>query len=260
MTISKTTMSVGAIAFAALFGGGFYLLMNFADLTKPILEKLASDTLGVSVTIDKLDINLQEKSASASGIKVANPKGFKGANAVNINNITIAIDTLSKELITFEKIILDGMNVNLIVQENGTNLQTLKNNIANSKTDKKSSANAHKDQAKLIIKNLKFREIQLQPSSPYLAGKLEPINMDDAFISNIGVKEGGVSPQMAMAQVSSKIIAHIGNQAAKNGLYKGLSPEALKNLGVSQVENLKNQLSNELDTLKKNIPDFGKIF
>ena len=61
MTVSKSVLTVSSLAFVLIFGGGVYVLTQINELAKPLTEKIASDVLGVAVTIGEMDIRLKER-------------------------------------------------------------------------------------------------------------------------------------------------------------------------------------------------------
>ncbi len=76
MTISKTTLTISSIAMALLFGGGVYLMTNINIIAKNYIEKTATATLGVKVTLGSLMVSLPERTAHAKDLRISNPDGF----------------------------------------------------------------------------------------------------------------------------------------------------------------------------------------
>ena len=129
MSATKTVMTGTSLAFALVFGGGVYLYMNLGSIAERYIEQIASETLGVAVTIGKLDISLQDRNATVHNLKIANPPGFKKSHAMEVSKISVDLENVSKELITFKDISVDKTFVYLEVTPNGTNLNTIKKGI-----------------------------------------------------------------------------------------------------------------------------------
>lgn len=246
MTATKTAMTASALAFALLFGGGVYVMMNLSSLAKPVTERIASAALGVPVKIDKMDIQLQEKTASVSGVRVANPAGFSDTPAITIEGVSVTLDTLAEKLITFKSIDVNGTKVNLEVTEDGTNLGALQKGMPK----KKEATSTQEEQLKVIIKRFSLNKAWLNPSITLLGKQdLTPVAVPPITLTGIGQKENGILAEEAIAQVTEHLVKVVSEAANNAGFYQGMSPEALKELGLSQVETLKNQVSEEINKL-----------
>src|SRR5262245_48729072 len=125
MTLSKSAMTITSLAAAMLFGGGVYIMMNMNILAKNYLEREASRTLGVTVTIGSLDITLQERSAVVKNLTIGNPEGFEKPYAAKVETINIALGNMAQQLIEFRDIDVGKAEVNLEVRENVTNLAAI---------------------------------------------------------------------------------------------------------------------------------------
>lgn len=250
MTLSKTTLTISSIALALMFGGGVFLLMNFGDIAKTIAQKVASETLGVTVSIGKIDIALADKAVTVSNIKIGNPKGYKGPYAATIDTIHMKAQTFSQTLLKFNDISVSGTEIYLEVRQTGTNLSDIKKTV-DSKARKGDKA---AQQIKVIIENMKIEKMQVNPSV-LLPGleNMKPIIVPDLVLRGIGVKENGVLAQEAIGQIWSQLSKSVSAQANSAGFYQGISPEALQDIGVKQIDVLKENLKKEMDNLEEGI-------
>ena len=82
----KKLLIVILISITAL---SIFVYLNFSSFTKKMIEEVASESLGVKVTIAKFDLSLTEKSVTINGIAIANPTGFSDTNALKLNNIKV---------------------------------------------------------------------------------------------------------------------------------------------------------------------------
>lgn len=245
MTASKSILTVSTLAFALMFGGGVYILMHLNTLAKPIAERIASDALGVSVTIDNIEVSLKNKRVGVYGIDVANPPGYSKPHAVEIEKANIVLNTASETLIDFKDIFVDGTQVFVEVKEGGTNLHTIRKGIKGA--DQPGSGETP---LKVIIQRFILNGAQINPSVTLISEQdLEPITFEPVMLNGIGQRENGILAREAVAQIMEPLLQAFTVEAGDAGFYKGLSPEALKELGVSNFDQLKTQIKDDIDKI-----------
>jgi len=250
MSATKAVFTVSSLAFALLFGGGVFIMMNLGDIAKNMAEKIASDTMGVSVSIGKIDVVLQEKSVTVTNIRVGNPPGYKGRHAAMIEKVHIKAETLSRALLKFNDISVSGSEIYLEVKESGTNLTDIKKTV-NSKAEKGDKA---AQKIKVIIEKMRIEKMRVHPGVLLAGlGDLEPITVPDINLRGIGTKENGVLAREAIGQIWNAISKSVSSGANSAGFYQGISPDILQDIGVGQVKSLKENFKKDIDHLGKDI-------
>ncbi len=210
-SITKSTIS---ILFLILVAGGIFLYLNFSNIAKNLTEKIASDALGVKVRIASLDIFLQDKEVIVNGLRIGNPPGYKNANVMTAEKITIELNTVSKELIDFKNIRVDGSVINLEVTEKGNNLSDLKK-LTEAKPQKESVGS---EQVRVIVKNITIGSSTLNPSITLLGNSLGSITIPPVSLSGIGKRQNGVVAADAIKQVLTKYMSVAERKADTTGL------------------------------------------
>ena len=250
MNVSKTILTVSSVAVAAAFGGGVYLMMNFGSIAKQITERVASETLGVDVSIGNIAVNFQDKAVTVTTVKVGNPAGYSGAYAATIEEIYLKANTLSDVLLRFNDVAVKGSEVYLEVHANATNLTDIKKNV----NSKAAQGDRAAEQIKVIIENMRIEKMRVNPQVLAIAGlKVEPITVPDLVLTGVGVKENGVLASEALAQIWAQIAQHVNREANQAGFYEGVSKDALDELGVSHIEQFKERISDDVDALKTDL-------
>lgn len=238
-SIFKAT-ALAALVTIVVFGGGAYILYNLNTLAKPVTERIASNTLGVSVKIGAMDIALQEKTVRVSNIRIANPAGYKKPHAVTIDNVQVSLGDIAQDFIEFRAIEVSGAQTYLEVKSSGTNLQALKQGMAQ-KQEKRSAL-------RVIIDRLSITKTQLQPSVTLLSAQdLKAVRVPDLTLRGIGRKENGILVNDALRQVMTPFLKSVSKAAGSAGFYDGLSTEALKEIGTGQVNAIKDEINREVD-------------
>lgn len=235
---SKTALTVGSIATAFLFGGGLYLYMNFNMIAKRVAEHVASETLGVDVNIGSLNISVQNKRVEATNIRIANPPGYKNAEAIKIGSLSIQAETLSQEMLNFSKANLKDMHVNLEVTPAGTNLTDIQKHISvPGRADK--AEQDKKTLTKVILREFAAEGGTLTPSISMLKTQPQTLTIPPLHLKGIGESENGVMAGQAISQIFKAVSEASIKAAHEQGLLKGLSGDILKDIGVSPIERAK---------------------
>lgn len=209
MTTTKSIMSVTGIAFALMFGGGVYLLMNINHFAKDYIEKVATQTLGVQVTIGALDVDLKALRAQARNLRIKNAPDFQSPYILRARTLDVGLDSVSKTLVHLKVIDVQGVQTWMDIRPSGTNFQAVQKNVTSASRKSPQDAEA----VKIIIDRLSLRDMSMNTSIEAVGAvnKLEVVRVPDVSLKGIGKRENGVIVQDAIAQVwrslSKKVIA-----------------------------------------------------
>ncbi len=262
---AKASLYIFSFFVLLLIGGVVYLYANMDSIAKQLSEQLASDALGVDVTIGDIEISLEEKKVVVSDLRIANPPGYAKPEAMSVKTITIAAESFSKELLSFARVEVDGTNVNLEVGKKGTNLGDLKKNIdrknkgesssASKKSTSSTTAHSEEEQIKVIVKKFALTRAQLNPSVTLIKKDLAFITVPDIHLSGIGQKENGILAKDAVSQIMDAVLERFNKSANSAGFLEGLSLNVLNDIGLSTSEvfqkNLKKSFDKDVEQFKE---------
>lgn len=201
-----------------LIVAGIFLYINFGNLAKNAAERIASNSLGVPVSISSLSFSLKEKKATMRGIKIGNPPGFKKSHIIVARQINIGLNTASKELIDFKDVQVDGTVVNLEVTEKGTNLNALKK-LASQKKQKQSVGSK---KVRVIVRQMVINQSTINPSITLLNRDIGSINLPPVRISGIGNNSNGALAQDAVEQIVLQYLKAAETEARRAGALGGV--------------------------------------
>jgi len=118
--IAKITIYLIATVLAVtVLGGGIYVYMNLGNISKMIAENVASEALGVKVSIGEIDVSVKDKLVTVTDIRVRNPRGYKKPNIMTVSTVKIKAGSLSQELLNFNDIRVSGANTYVEVKNFG---------------------------------------------------------------------------------------------------------------------------------------------
>ena len=114
----------------------------------------------------------------------------------------------------------------------------------------KGSSGQEKDALKVIVRRFALNGAQLNPSVTLIGEQdLAPVKVAPVILTGIGVKENGLLARDAVAQIMAPLLQSFTTAAGDAGLYQGMSAEALKEMGVGQLDQIKTQVQQEVDKI-----------
>lgn len=235
----KFTKNFVSVLFILLIAAGVFLYLNFGNLAKNAAERIATNALGVNVSISSLSVSLKEKNAVLSGLRISNPPGYNKAHAITADRLNIGLNTASKELIDFKDVTVDGVVVNLEVNEKGNNLTDLKK-LAQRKKQKESFGS---EQVRVIVRQMVINTSTLNPSLTLLNRDVASISIPVVRVSGIGARNNGVLAREAVSQVLVQYIKAAEREAGQAGYFS--------------ASGVVDEFKDAIDDAKK---DFKKLF
>lgn len=242
---------IGVLVLLLIIGGGAFLYMNLGNVAKSLAEKIGSETLGVPVRIANMEIVPHEKRIEVTGLTIGNPSGYKDSESLRVGTIRIVADSLSKELLVFNEIAVEDTNINLEVNQKGTNLSDLQKNIKpKASADQKTESG---EPIKVIVKKLTLNGATLNPRVVLLSDTVKPVMMPDIQLTGIGQKTNGVLVSEAAAQVFDHITKVATKTASQQGLLQGMDQEAMKDMAGQMGVQLKDGLKGDIENKAKGL-------
>ena len=234
--------------------------MQAEGISKDYIEKTASKTLGVAVSIGEMKIDVEKKQVKIKDVKIANPAGYKGPYAATAQSVLATVDTFEKERMIFNMLEVEGLKVFLEVNPATTNLNDLKmqaeQNVRNWKTDEKHG------EIKVMIRNVLYKAPQITPAVTIQPTKIAVLAANDWPLRGIGTAENGVSFPRAVADVTAATVQNVhvvGNQAE---LFKGMTLETMNSIGVSTYQvftkNVNKKINKDLNAAGELLDGFIK--
>ncbi len=201
---------LGLVVIVAL-GAFLYLYMNLNSLIKQGVEEYAPQYTQTNVTLGGASISFLSGSGGMSNLVVANPKGYKAAEALSLGALEIKLDI---ETINSDVIVINSIDIvaPAITYEPGgkagSNLQQLAENVQNStKSSGSKSTDSDSESAKekkVIIDRLTISNGAVSILTPLTD---EPLNatLPTITMTEIGRKTGGQLISEVVKQVMKKI-------------------------------------------------------
>ena len=200
----KVLIGVAVIVAAAVF----LLIQNIDQIVESAIETVGSEVTGVSVTVDSVEISLQQGTGAIRGLLIGNPPGFKTDAAISIALAEVNLDTgsLSSDVIVVESVRVDSATVNFEQQAKGNNLQLIMDQLSsNTPSESSSTSDSGDDAIKLIVDQFDFLNATTTISVPALK-QSKTVKIPNVSLSGIGRKTSGISASELAAQIIGPIV------------------------------------------------------
>ncbi len=218
---------VGGIAFVAL---------NSGSLIKTVIEELGPDYLGTDVSVSSVDLSLTEGTAAVSGLRVGNPQGFSGADAMQVGEVRVSLDTSqldNPDLIVMKEVAIDGAKLTAIAQGQRTNFQKILDNLEAASGTTASSPEepeAAASETRFIVDSFSFTNAEAALSSDVL-GDMD-LTIPDIRLQGIGRKSNGATA----AELAQEILKPISGALSQAAVAQGLDVEGAKEKAIGKVK------------------------
>lgn len=249
MTVTKSALTITSLATAMLFGGGIYLFLNLGSIAQNLAEDYATRSLGVNVTIGRMDVSLQERRIDVSNLKIHNPEGYAGAHAATVKSIHIQAGALGKELLEFKDVRVEGADIYLEITPDSTNLTDIRKNL----NDNAGAKPAQGEEALKVILDKLFMSGVIHPDVTFLDRELEPFMLPSIEMSDIGRGENGVPVGDAIAEIWKRVSRESIRAANQKGVLAGVDVSVLQEAGMADIQIIKDNIDHQVDKITNDL-------
>ncbi len=184
-----------------------------AGMIKTVVEKAASSTLGVPVTVKSLSLALLRGKVEIQGLVVNNPPGYANPTLLELGEGVVSLDvgSLMSDTIKIHLIKLD--NTKLTIEQKGltNNLKEILDKLP--KEDQKAPApTTEKPGKNLVITKLEITGTNVQAKLLPVPGKSDTISLklDPIIMENLGTDS-----KLSVASLVGKVISALATGVAK---------------------------------------------
>jgi hypothetical protein len=234
-----------AVAIVVIIGVAVYFLLSNIDiLVKSIIETQGSQVTQTKVNVNNVHIELSKGIGTIKGLTVANPKGFKQADAFELNEASVDIDlkSITRQPYVIDTITVRAPKVFVSANKDGqVNLNELKKNLQAQHPGEPSqpSTGTEKKEPHLIIRHLLFTGGTIDAYIAPANNKEYKLELPTLKMENLGGSAGATPSELAR-EIFNRLI----DQALEEVKNKGINAEIdkLKSQAQQKLESEKSQL------------------
>jgi hypothetical protein len=252
--MKKFLLGAVALILLILIGGVAYLYLSLNTLVKKAVETVGPAITRTDVTLASANLSPLSGSGKLSGFVVGNPKGYSAPYALRLGSISLSVDkeTLLKDPIVVNSIMIRDPQLALIGTPGGTNLQEIMRNIKSYGASKEKSATPspsaspsakNSDSKKFIVKSVVISGAKVDVVLGAFGQSVnQALTLPEIRLQNLGSDGKGLSA----SQISEQIFTPLINAAIDEGI------KAATKQGLIQLQqNGNQQLGNFLKGLFK---------
>jgi len=252
--MKKFLLGAVALILLLLIGGGTYLYLSLNTLVKKAIETVGPAITRTDVTLVSANLSPLSGSGKLSGFVVGNPKGYSAPYALRLGSISLSVDkeTLLKDPIVVNSIVIRDPQLALIGTPGGTNLQEIMRNIKSYGASKEKPAppspsasplGKNSDSKKFVVKSVIISGAKVDVVLGAFGQSVnQALTLPEIRLQNLGSDGKGLSA----SQISEQIFTPLINAAIDEGI------KAATKQGLIQLQqNGNQQLGNFLKGLFK---------
>lgn len=219
--MSKFLKIFGAVALVlvvVIAGALFYFGSNADQIVKKLIEEQGSAAVGTPVRVGSVSIDLRAATGTVSGLTVANPQGFTGKPAIELNDLKLRLDagSLLKEPIVVEDIEVGGTTLRIEQAGSRNNLQILLDNLRDGGSRDPDSGDVG---PRVVVERFALTDASASVSAADLKEQ-RTVTVPDIVLTDIGRRSGGATGAELARQVLEPVIRRSLESAAVESVKK----------------------------------------
>lgn len=209
---------VALIVIAALAALGLSFTMD--SIIESNIESTTGKMLDTSVEVNNVSVSILDGTGTIDGITIHNPKGYSDKPALELQQISLALDPYSilSDTVVVKRVEIEDPRVYYEQKVSGSNLDALSGNLGGGSS---SSVN-------MVIDYLLVQDGSVTLSTEIGGNKSVQASFDRFELEGIG-RQGSNTMDQTMRQVLEPILRKAAQEAVKGGLLNK-AKEELKNI------------------------------
>jgi hypothetical protein len=214
--VTYVVVSVVVILLVLIVG----ISLSGAGMIKGVVEKTASSTLGVPVTVKSISLSIMRGQVEIKGLVVKNPPGYAndtllelGDGVVNLDIASLMHDTIKIQLVKLN-------DAKLTIEQKGltNNLNEILDKMP--KEEKSATPKTEKPGKNLTVNKLEITNTNVRVKLLPIPGKSDTVSLklDPIVMENLGTDK-----KLSVATLVTKVIGALATGIAKQGA--GLLPD-----------------------------------
>jgi len=207
-----TYVAVSIVVILLVLIVGFHIFG--AGMIKAVVEKTASSTLGVPVTVKSINLSILQGKVGIKGLVVNNPPGYANETLLELGEgvVNLDIGSLMSDTIKIQLVKLD--NTKLTIEQKGltNNLNEILDKLP--KEEKEAAPKTEKPGKNLTVTKLEITNTNVKVKLLPIPGKSDTISLklDPIVMENLGTDK-----KLSVASLVGKVMGALAMGVAKQG-------------------------------------------
>ena len=240
--MKKIILSV-LVAGVVLIGVGvWFVYSNLDGIVERVIEQAGTNATGTQVSVESVEVALNEGRASIYGFAVANPEGFSDATMISFEELSVTLEAvdLGAGEVTIASVVAMNPRVLFELVGDTSNLQTVNDHLAAGAEEAEQTEAA--DPVVLSIRRVDIDDIEASLQSDRIEQDLE-VNLGNIRLTDL---EG--TPSEIARQVAGQIMRQLSETAGR-----ALAERAREALEGRAREELEQQVEDATDRIREGV-------
>ena len=220
------------LALLVLLGGvtWYFVTYRMDHMIGQRIEAAASRSFGTRVTVGAVKTDLRDGSLSVSNITVANPPGFRNANAFSLDNVEAAVDFSSLDI---RRVVIDRPEI--VIEEMGgeTNFSKMLAELKQRDSQPEPAGDGGPEPV-IVIRHFRLNESRAAFESASLD------HYTDLEVDAVELNDIRGTPSEVARIIATEVVGEIASEAAT---------EMLKAQAQKKIEDVESKVSDKLREL-----------
>lgn len=187
----KMLLKIVAVVIVLLIILAVALVFYIDVIAKRIVEESGSSAMGVPVSLDSADVGLTTAKFEMSGLRVANPEGFKTDHFMTLNqgDVNVSAKTLMEDMVELPALNLTGIDLNLERSGGKANYDVIMDNLKSHESKEPAPPGEGK---RFVIRKVNVNDIKVHLDMMPIGGELTELDLkiDNVTLEDIGSESG----------------------------------------------------------------------
>ena len=208
--VTYVVVSIAVILLVLIVG----IYLFGAGMIKAEVEKVASSTLGVQVTVKNIGLSIMREQVTIKGLVVKNPPGYVNETLLELGDgvLNLDIGSLMRDTVKIHLIKLDGAKLTIEQKGLSNNLNEILDKLP--KEEKSTTPKTGKPGKNLTVTKLEVTNTNVRVKLLPIPGKSDTVSLklDPIVMENLGTDK-----KLSTAMLVSKFIGALAAGVAKQG-------------------------------------------
>lgn len=236
----KTLLIAAAALVIVIAGVAVYLYNSLDSIVKNAIERSGTEITGTRVSVGSVDISLRSGKGTIRDVRVRNPEGFSGGNAVELGDITLDLDvrSLKRDPIVIEEILVGAPVVNAEIDEKFvTNVGVIRDHVRKYQSTAHKPASGKEDagfEKHFVIRSFVIEKGIVRGDATRIGSEKREFDLPPVRLSDVGGSRGS-RPDALGKDISAALFSRV-SQTVSNEL-KASATDKIKD----KIEGILNQ-------------------
>ena len=205
----------------------WFVYASLDSIVQTALETHGSRLTGTRVVVEDVDISPQSGEGTLRGLRIENPVGFSGSDAIRFGEVTLRIDvsTLVQDPLVIDEVRIHAPYANYELKPPGkSNIDVIRENLERAQPEGEALPAPQGPVRRMVIRKFSFEDGSVAADARAVGGKQYDATLPPVRLSDVGGPQGAPGDEVGQTVLVAFTRA-VARSAARQGLGKLLEEQ-----------------------------------